>query len=288
MFNVLTIMYYIEVNFITSQFESFVTDMLTGLLADIGFDSFSENEQGLIAYIPKDKFDESLLRETLEDFPIGNHSISYTLKEIPPTNWNEEWEKHYFEPILIENKCIIHSSFHQNIPQVDYDILIDPKMAFGTGHHETTSLMLAELLELDLQKKSFLDMGCGTAVLAILASMKGASPVVAIDIDEWAFENALENIALNNTNTVQVKKGGAELLQNEGTFDYIFANINRNILLNDMEAYAACMHHGSVLYMSGFYVQDIPAITDKASSLGLLYNSFKEKNNWAAIHFVKS
>lgn len=160
-------------------------------------------------------------------------------------NWNEEWEKNYFQPIVIGNECVIHSSFHQDTPEARFDILIDPKMSFGTGHHETTSLMLAELLKLDVTGKSFLDMGCGTAVLAILARMKDASPVTAIDIDEWAYENSLENIRLNHVSDITVKLGGAELLGTE-TYDIILANINRNILLHDMHRYISCMHTGSL------------------------------------------
>ncbi|MCD7972050.1 MAG: 50S ribosomal protein L11 methyltransferase [Candidatus Azobacteroides sp.] len=279
-------MHYTEVCFLTSENKEVVFDLLAAFLGDIGFESFSEQESGFCGYIPSGKFDETLVKEIIRSLPVKDE-IHYTIKDIPPTNWNEEWEKHYFKPIIIENKCVIHSSFHQDIPEAEYDILIDPKMAFGTGHHETTSLMLASLLEIDLQKKSFLDMGCGTAVLAILAAMKGADPVLAIDIDEWAYNNAKENITLNKTKNISVELGGAGLLQTKGTFDYIFANINRNILLEDMDAYVKCMDSGSFLYMSGFYVSDIPVIREKAESLGLVFKNHMEKNNWTAVAFRK-
>lgn len=277
-------MIYLEVRFLTFSNEAFVADMLMALLADIGFDSFSENEQGFNAYIPQKNFSEDALKAVLEDIPV-KIPIAYSVHEIPPADWNETWEKEYFQPIVIENRCVIHSSFHKDIPPVQYDILIDPKMAFGTGHHETTSLMISALLALDLRGKSFLDMGCGTAVLAILASMKGADPILAIDIDEWAYLNSLENVALNSVENVCVLQGGAEVLANESAFDYIFANINRNILLRDMETYIACMQAGSCLYLSGFYGADVPLIRQKAESLGLEFTGQQEKNNWATVSF---
>ena len=202
-------------------------------------------------------------------------------------DWNEEWEKNYFKPIRIGKDCIIRASFHKHEPGYAYNIIIDPKMAFGTGNHETTFLMISEILKLDLTSKELLDMGCGTAVLAILAHMKGAGRVVAIDIDEWAYNNALENIRLNNTNDIQVALGGAEQIPAFGTFDIVFANINRNILLNDIRHYSECMKPEAFLYMSGFYVQDIPAIEEECKHNGLALLSHTEKNNWAAVKVQK-
>ena len=190
-------------------------------------------------------------------------------------------------PIRIGKDCIIRASFHEHEPGYAYNIIIDPKMAFGTGNHETTFLMISEILKLDLTSKELLDMGCGTAVLAILAHMKGAGRVVAIDIDEWAYNNALENIRLNNTNDIQVALGGAEQIPAFGTFDIVFANINRNILLNDIRHYSECMKPGAFLYMSGFYVQDIPAIEEECKHNGLALLSHTEKNNWAAVKVQK-
>lgn len=181
---------------------------------------------------------------------------------------------------------MIHSTFHHDYPHAEYDIVINPQMAFGTGHHETTSSILGELLDADLKGKSVLDMGCGTSILAILASMRGADPVTAIDIDDWCVNNSRDNIALNHISNITVELGDASLLKGRKPFDIIIANINRNILLNDMATYATCMHKGSELYMSGFYVEDIPAIREKAESLGMTFVHHREKNRWVAVKFV--
>jgi len=276
---------YLEINFIIEPYEEYISDVLASELGEIGFDSFVPTIEGLDAYIPKNAFDESNLKNMLADFPF-EASIDYKVTQIESKNWNEEWEKNYFQPIVIGNDCVIHSSFHKNVPKATYDIVIDPKMAFGTGHHETTSLVIGQLLLMDLEGKTLLDMGCGTAVLAILAAMRGAKDIVAIDIDTWCTENSVENIAINNISGIEVKLGGAELL--EGLhFDIILANINRNILLADMEQYAACLSSGGELYMSGFYVEDIPLIEAEAIRNGLKLIYYKEKNNWVVVKTVK-
>lgn len=279
-------MNYLEFQFAISPANEINSDILSAMLGEIGFESFVATEMGLDAYIQSSLYHEEELKDLLENFPVEAR-ITYTANEVVAKNWNEEWEKHYFQPIIIEDKCVIHSSFHKDIPQTEYDILIDPKMSFGTGHHETTSLMLTFLLEEDLSGKSFLDMGCGTAVLAILASKKGANPITAIDIDEWATDNAKENITLNNTLNIKILLGDAALLNEEQNFDVIFANINRNILLNDMHAYVAKMNENAHLFMSGFYKQDIPMIEEEANRLGLRLLDFKERNNWVAVKFAK-
>jgi len=272
---------YIEVNFSIEPFEEYISDVLASELGEIGFDSFVPAESGLIAYVPSLLFDESKIENLLATFPF-EAGIEYEHAPIESKNWNEEWEKHYFEPIVIGNECVIHSSFHKNIPDAKYDIVIDPKMAFGTGHHETTSLVIGELLKMDLTDKKVLDMGCGTSVLAILSAMKGAKELLAIDIDTWCVENSIENIALNNITGIEVKLGGAELLKGL-KFDIILANINRNILLADMDKYASCLKKGGELYMSGFYVEDIPLIEAEANLNGLKLEYYKEKNNWAVV-----
>lgn len=278
-------MKYYELKFDIQPKEEYIADVLAAQLAEIGFESFVNNEDAYYCYVPSDKLDETALQLVIADFPI-DAKIEYSVALIEDKNWNEEWEKHYFEPIIIGNDCVIHSSFHSNVPDARYKIVIDPKMSFGTGHHETTSLIIEELLHMNLAGKSLLDMGCGTAVLAILASMLGANPIDAIDIDEWCTSNSAENIALNNTNNINIELGGAELLKNK-KYDIVLANINRNILLNDMHIYSACLDKGGELYMSGFYKEDIAAIEQEANKQGLQMEYFKEKNNWVTVKMKK-
>ncbi|WP_294452823.1 50S ribosomal protein L11 methyltransferase [uncultured Bacteroides sp.] len=279
-------MKYFEVTFSANPCNETITDILSALTAEIGFESFVECEGGMQAYIQQSLFDEEALKNIVADFPIPDTKITYTITEPEDKDWNEEWEKNFFQPIVIEDRCVIHSTFHKDYPKAEYDIVINPQMAFGTGHHETTSSILGELLDADLKGKSVLDMGCGTSILAILASMRGADPVTAIDIDDWCVNNSRDNIALNNINNITVELGDASLLEGRKPFDVIIANINRNILLNDMAAYTACMHKGSEIYMSGFYVQDIDAIRSKGESLGLKFVHYREKNNWAAVKLI--
>ena len=279
-------MKYFEVTFTTSPCNETVNDVVSALAGEIGFESFVEWENGVQAYIQQSLFDEEALKAMVAEFPLPDTKIEYTIVEAEDKDWNEEWEKNFFQPIVIGDRCCIHSTFHKDTPQTEYEILINPQMAFGTGHHETTSSIISELLEADLQGKSVLDMGCGTSILAILASMRGAGPITAIDIDDWCVNNSRDNIALNGINNITVEWGDANLLKGREPFDVIIANINRNILLADMAQYAACMHSGSELYMSGFYVQDIPVIQEKAESLGMEFIHHREKNNWAAVKFI--
>ena len=279
-------MKYFEVTFTTEPCNEIVNDVVSALAGEIGFESFVEWENGVQAYIQQPLFDEAALKEMVANFPLPDTSITYTIKEAEDKDWNEEWEKNFFQPIVIGDRCCIHSTFHKDTPKTEYEILINPQMAFGTGHHETTSSIICELLDADLQGKSVLDMGCGTSILAILASMRGANPVTAIDIDDWCVNNSRDNIELNGINNISVELGDANLLKGRKPFDVIIANINRNILLADMSQYAACMHPGSELYMSGFYVEDIPVIREKAKSLGMEFIHHRGKNNWAAVKFM--
>ncbi len=278
-------MNYIEVKFTVEPYEESSKDVLAALAAEIGFESFVDSEGGITGYIQSSLFDENALKELVAEFPL-DAKIDFSVEEIEGKDWNEEWEKNYFQPLTIDNRCVIKSSFHQVEGEFDYNITIDPRMAFGTGHHQTTELMIRFILEEDFEKKSLLDMGCGTAILAILASMRGADPIVAIDIDQWAYDNAIENLRLNNVSNVDVEIGGAELLGKQ-TFDVILANINRNILLNDIQHYFKVLNKGGTLYMSGFYVEDIPLIQAECEKFGLTYVQYKEKDNWAAVKFQK-
>lgn len=279
-------MRYFEVKFRTIPCTTTVNDVLSAFLGEIGFESFVEYNDGIKGYIQQPIYNEKTLKETIENIPLENISISYETELMEDKDWNEEWEKNFFQPIVIGNRCAIHSTFHKDVPKAEYDILINPQMAFGTGHHETTSLILGELLDAELLNKSLLDMGCGTSILAILAAMRGAKPITAIDIDTWCVDNSKENILLNKIDNITVELGDASTLRGREPFDIIIANINRNILLHDMSSYAACMHKNSEIFMSGFYVEDIPLIQKKAESLGLEFISYKEKNNWAVVKFI--
>lgn len=280
-------MKYFEFTFNTNPCTETVNDVLAAVLGEAGFESFVEREGGLSAYIQQSLCDEETIKNALADFPLPDTQITYSYVEAEDKNWNEEWEKNFFQPIVIGDRCVIHSTFHTDVPKAEYDIVINPQMAFGTGHHETTSLIIGELLDSELQGKSLLDMGCGTSILAILARMRGAAPCTAIDIDEWCVRNSIENIELNQVTDITVEQGDAAALAGKGPFDIVIANINRNILLNDMKQYVACMHPGSELYMSGFYVDDIPVIREEAERNGLSFVHYKEKNRWAAVKLQK-
>lgn len=275
-------MKYLELDFTyNSPTEvSIINDVLASELGEIGFESFTENCDGLQAYIPAKSFKKETLDEKLLAFPLENVVIKYIEKAVEEKDWNEEWEKNYFKPIRIGDKCIIRASFHPAEEGFQYNIIIDPKMAFGTGNHETTFLMIEEIFKLDLKGKSVLDMGCGTAVLAILANKLGATRIVGIDIDEWAYNNALENIKLNDTQSITIGMGGAELIRDFDKFDVIFANINRNILLRDIPEYSKNLNCGGTLLLSGFYNEDLPLIEDCCQKNHLQIESFEEKNRW--------
>jgi ribosomal protein L11 methyltransferase len=281
-------MNYIEVVFTCVPNNEIITEVLSANLAEIDFESFVDTSEGVKAYIQEKSFTEDAVNRVIKDYPLESQ-ISYTYSLIAETNWNEEWEKNYFQPLVIDNRCIIKSTFHTNTDNYEYTILIDPKMAFGTGHHQTTELMIREILDTDFAKKSVLDMGCGTAILAILASMRGANPLLAIDIDKWAYDNAKENLELNDRSNIEIQIGDAELLDaSNATFDIILANINRNILLNDIHRYSEVLNAGGTLHMSGFYTEDIEAITNECNKHGLSFVHHQSKDNWATVRFMKS
>ena len=279
-------MKYLEFIFHTAPCNETVNDVLSALLGDAGFESFVERPDGIAAYIQADLYKEADVKQAIVDYPLPDTHITYSYTEAEDKDWNEEWEKNFFQPIVIGDRCVIHSTFHHNVPQAKYDIVINPQMAFGTGHHETTSLIIGELLDADLQGKNVLDMGCGTSILAILARMRGAASCMAVDIDDWCVRNSLENIALNHIDGIRVYQGDALSLADKGPFDVVIANINRNILLADMRHYAARMNNGATLLISGFYTEDIQVLRAEAERLGLRYDGQQEKNRWAAVRFI--
>ncbi|MBD8348749.1 50S ribosomal protein L11 methyltransferase [Dysgonomonas sp. HGC4] len=279
-------MNYIEAVFLCNPHSEIITEVLSAELAEIGFESFVDTERGSTAYIQESLYSKDAIDAVLENFPLES-KITYTTSLIEGKDWNEEWEKNYFKPLIIDDKCIIQSTFHNEPASYEYNIYIDPKMAFGTGHHQTTELMIREILDVDFTGKSVLDMGCGTAILGILASMRGADPILAIDIDEWAYDNAKENLDLNKISNIDVQIGGADLLTGDKTFDVILANINRNILLNDIHVYASVLNPEGILFMSGFYTEDIPALTEECNKHGLSLIHSNNKDNWANVKFIK-
>ena len=261
-----------------------ITDLFAAFLADCGYESFVPDEAGMTAYINAQLFNQEDVESVIADFPI-EVKVSLTVDFIEGQDWNEEWEKNYFQPIVIADQCVIHSTFHKDVPNAKYDIVIDPKMAFGTGHHSTTSLILQTLLETDMKGKSVIDMGTGTGILAILSSMLGADKVTGIEIDPGAYENALEHVALNNVD-VEILLGDAQRLKELQPVDIFIANINRNIILADISSYKKNLKPGGVMLLSGFYESDIAIIERAANAIGLEVISYKEDKDWVAVKLV--
>jgi ribosomal protein L11 methyltransferase len=272
---------YIAYDFNVSPKEPAI-EMLIAQLGYVGFESFVEQDCGVTAYIQKQEWNSKILDDVFM-LHSNEFNITFEHNEIAQTNWNEEWEKN-FNPIQVDDLVSIRAPFHTN-PSLQFDIVIEPKMSFGTGHHETTHMMVQHLLALDLDTKKVLDMGCGTGILAIFAEMKGAKPIDAIDIDSWCYENSLENIQRNNCNHITVYEGDASLLKEK--YDVIIANINRNILLSDMKTYTDCLNENGVLLLSGFYKEDIVIIEDEVNKHGLTFETMIQRNNWVALKYVK-
>jgi ribosomal protein L11 methyltransferase len=259
------------------------TEILIAELGFAGFESFVEDDNVVTAYVQKEEWNAEILANvsilTSEEF-----AISFSKKEIEQTNWNSEWEKN-FEAIQVDDLVSIRAPFHDN-PNLEYDIVIEPKMSFGTGHHETTHMMIQHLVTLDLENKSTLDMGCGTGILAIFAEMKGAKPLDGIDIDNWCYLNSIENAERNNCKHISFYEGDASLLTDQ-KYDVIIANINRNILLNNMVTYTKCLNENGILLLSGFYKEDIVVIDKEVSSYGLTLQNTLERNNWVSLKYLK-
>lgn len=256
------------------------------LLAELGetaFESFVETEDGITAYVQKALWEDDILAG-IYILKAPEFQISFTIEEIEQVNWNSEWEKN-FEPIDVDGRCHVRAPFHP-ASGAEYEIVIEPKMSFGTGHHETTHMMIQHLLETDVTGMKTLDMGCGTAILAILAEMKGAHPIDAIDIDEWCYLNSIENAERNNCQHITVYEGDASLLSGK-RYNLIIANINRNILLQDMNTYVDCLEPGGTLLLSGFYEEDIPFIDASCVENGLIFATKHSRHNWVALKYLK-
>ena len=258
------------------------SEILIAELGEKSFESFIETDFGISAFVQKDLWDETIL-DDINILTSDEFIISYTFEEIDQVNWNEEWEKN-FEAINVDEKCQVRAPFHPKT-NAEFDIIIEPKMSFGTGHHETTHMMIQHLLETDVTNLKTLDMGCGTAILAILAEMKGAKPIDAIDIDNWCYLNSIENAERNNCKEITVYEGDASLLFGK-KYDLIIANINRNILLNDMQTYVDCLNKNGIILFSGFYNEDIPYIDASCSEKGLTFFKKFERNNWVSLKYV--
>lgn len=274
---------YVDANACCEPDLTTVSDMLSAFLGEIGFESFVFENNVLTAYVRSEAFSSEAFAEVLDQLPLPQITLSAETEEIEGRDWNHEWEKNYFQPIVVADRCVIHSTFHTDYPKCEYDIVIDPKMAFGTGHHATTSQIIAQLLEMDLTGKAVVDMGTGTGILAILAAMRGAAPVVAIEIDPAAEVNARENMALNHQAQIDLRLGDATMLEGCRA-DVFIANINRNIILNDLEAYAATLNRDAIMILSGFYESDIPMLQARAAAFGLEYvRHTTQGDNWACL-----
>jgi ribosomal protein L11 methyltransferase len=268
-----------------SPAEDWIRDVIAAQLAEIGYESFVETETGLEAFIPKERFKNDDFNMVLNEYRTTFY-FSVSQETIKDQNWNQVWEKNYFKPLVISDKCVVRAPFHSEYPKAEYEIIIEPNMAFGTGNHETTSMMLEYILENDFAGKSVLDMGCGTGILGILASMKGAKKVTAIDIDEWSYNGAKDNAQLNNINNIEVKLGDASLLGDE-EYDFIFANIQRNVLIADMPKYSNCLNKNGKIFLSGYFEDDKNDIKVAAENQDLTDAGLKIKNNWVAHSFSK-
>ena len=278
-------MEYTKISCILSSDNELAREMLIAELGNLGFESFVETDEGIDAFIPSRDFSPSLMdSENLQENDF--FAFGFTKEVIADQNWNEVWEQNYFEPLLIEEQCLVRAPFHENYPDARYEIIINPRMAFGTGNHETTHLMVKAMLEMELTGLEILDMGCGSGILSILASMKGAKAITAIDIDEWSTNNTTENAGLNNNLNIMVQLGDASLLADQN-FDVILANIQRNIIVEDMPAYCRVLRPGGKLLMSGFYTKDLEMVAEKAESLELkLIESF-DRSDWGAALFIR-
>ena len=282
----LTISYHYD-SAATSLRDEDLSDWLIAELGPLGFDSFEQDAYELKAFIPTEQYDADATRELLDAFPVAGFSYTLTAEELPDINWNEEWEKNYFQPILLgDDACLIRAPFHDPRPEVPLEIIINPKMAFGTGNHETTSLVGEWILSHDVSGQRVLDMGCGTGILGLIALKRGARHLTAIDIDPWAYANVQENATLSGVTIDEMLCGDASLLEGREGYDLILANITRNILLEDMPRYREVMLPGARLILSGFYEEDIPLLRARGEELGLTFVSSEVRQRWSRVELL--
>ncbi len=273
---------------IDSEMMDTARELCAALASAAGYESFEDTECGVNGYVQKDMFDEDMLKESLNAFPIEGIKIEYSTEDAEDKNWNEQWEQGGFEPIIIDGKCRIHDIYHEVNDSYPIDIEIDAKQAFGTGTHNTTQMIISKLLDTDLSNKRFLDCGCGTGILSIIASKCGAKEIVAYDIDEWSVDNTKHNAIINNANNITTIHGNVSVLNDiKEQFDVVIANINRNILLNDMPEMVKVMQSGSLYIISGFYSVDVPILVQKAEELSLEYVCQQSSDDWTLLVFKK-
>ena len=277
-------MIYTQISFKINPDNQENREILVAMLSDLAFESFDESEEQIMGYIPGESVEMEEIKSITTLLPF---SVLIENELIPDKNWNEVWEKNYFKPLLIGKRCLVRAPFHKEFEPAEFELVIEPKMAFGTGNHETTTLVAEQILNMDLTGKTVLDMGCGTGILGMLASLKGAKSVTAIDIDTWSFESTVENARLNNILNLEAKLGDASLLGSE-SYEVIFANIHKNVIINDLPVYANVLQSDGNLYLSGFYKHDMADVKSKAESLGLIETGFQEKNSWVVYAFRKA
>ena len=278
-------MKYTEVAFTSKDIQDWQKDLLIAELGEVGFDTFEDTDEGFKAYIPSSNLDVQSI-ETVLLTQVEDYSIEYTINDVEEQNWNALWESN-FNPIIVDDKCYVRATFHESKPEFPYEIVIDPKMSFGTGHHQTTSMMLSFILDNDFENKNVLDMGCGTGILAILASKKSADSILAVDYDSICVDSVIENTALNNISNIEARLGSKEVIEGL-TFDTILANINRNILLDQLDTYSSVLKINGDLFISGFYVaEDLDILKAKCESVGFEFKEHKQKDAWCAARFIK-
>lgn len=278
-------MAYLEFQIPIRTWTSTEREILLAKLMDIGFEGFIENEDQVQAYIPDEVFSADLFNQVIDDLAAHGMRVQYMYHELIDQNWNEEWEKK-FHPVLIGEKVLIRAPFHPAAADLPWTIIIEPKMSFGTGHHHTTWLMIESMIGMELEDCRVLDMGCGTGVLGIYASLKGARKVLGVDNDQWAYENALENVRMNKTKAMEVRFGDASSLEDE-EFDVVLANITRNILVRDLSEYNRHLVQGGMLLLSGFLAEDVQFVLNAAYDCGLEHQTTSERSNWISLSFIK-